>query len=767
MADFEYPDKIKDLKAKCIRINFFKEDTNYTIAVFESIDEDGQIPIGEKFSLKGTFVVSLKEPVTVSGNLDRRNKQYEGTYYLEKMTHGIDFSNANQDDMVQYLSFLTSEHLANELYQAYGNDVIDILDNNDIEKLKSIRGIGEAVASNILEKHNSKIDYSEAYLALCKPYGLTEKAVTGIVNHYKNDTKLAIKRVNDNPYNLTEMNGWGFRKADEAFLKFNKFHPDSYRDKRRVIAYVAYLFEEEYAQGNTWITPMQLIQKVVEFIPESDKEFLVEYVKESEDYRIIQTQKDVRITTAKNFKEEMEIASLILEKVDSNYFASGMEDVEETIELVEKEQGFEFDSVQREAIKKMSSSGIYLLQGLSGAGKSSSIKALVRIFENNHKMIGQVALSGKAAKNLENITGRNASTIHKLLMVGTDIEYSEKNKLPHDVMIIDEISMVPNEIFLKLLKSLKPEARVIMVGDLGQLPSIGVGPADGIVNSNIVPNTTLKKIHRQAQKSAITTHSIFIRSGEKPKELDYSKEVGIYGELQDMKYHFVDYSDEDKVVELSIDYYAKLLEENDVSDVSIIATNKRDVLRLNKLAQYYANPKDSRKAEIHINTNENEYTLRVGDRVMNVKNNYNTYNHEGYKTPVFNGNTGTIINIEKKVFLPYGKTEDLYATIDFDGVDRVVMPLYDKDDSIQLGYAGTVNKNQGSTLKHIVVSYPFHYMLNSRESLYTAITRASKSCTLITSPKTFASAYKKSVSKVTQTNLQLMLQHYDKLKNKL
>ena len=168
------PSKIDGLKAVCQNIQF-KADNGFTIASFRSDDntDEAQIPYDTLFSMKGVFSVSRGEPVIVGGKLDTSNEKYQSTYYADYVKYDIDFSNADKDEIIEYLSFLTSYTIATRFYDEFGKDILTILEEQDVDKLTSVKGVGEVVAENILEKFNNQKDYSEAFLALCKPYGLT------------------------------------------------------------------------------------------------------------------------------------------------------------------------------------------------------------------------------------------------------------------------------------------------------------------------------------------------------------------------------------------------------------------------------------------------------------------------------------------------------------------------------------------------------------------------------------------------------------------
>lgn len=400
---------------------------------------------------------------------------------------------------------------------------------------------------------------------------------------------------------------------------------------------------------------------------------------------------------------------------------------------------------------------LYLTNDFIVTHNTSAVNGFLSVIEQNGYSYCQCALSGKAANNMSHITGKDGSTIHSLLGFDpkkkTGFAHDENDPLPYNVIVLDELSMVNAEIFLSLLKAIKTGSKLIMLGDYGQLDSIGVGVMGGLIRSKVVPMTLLKKIHRQAAKSAIITHSIHFREGIIPEELKLTPNTRkVYGENQDMEYIFVKNDEEENIGTAAMRLFKENIEEYGVDGIQIISQTKTtgtaSTYRLNKLAQLIANPKrDDLEPEIQLGYNDNKYFIRAGDKVINLKNNKSTMNPAGVETPIFNGNTGIVLNVNP---------DDRSLLIDFEGIGEVEV-TGEAVDKIDLGYAITVHKSQGSTIPCVIFAMPFHFLLNSRELVYTGDTRAKKRQVFITSPKSLRSALKKTSSKIEKTNLAYLL----------
>lgn len=737
-------------KAKCNRILF--EKNGFVIALFSPIDKDTEMP--SSFSMKGNIFVKQGETYKIHGELDTKTK-YDDSYDSIHVARDIDLKREDKESVRAFLETAISEAKA-ELIVNNLDDPIEVLENKDVIKLSTIKGIGNATAEKLINTYFAQKDYSHAYIELSK-YRLTTKAIKKICTFYGDPDK-AVATIEENPYNLTEVEGYGFTKADAIFLSSPDAKPT---DKRRVRAYIKYMFEKESDGGNSWMTPNDFISGLKEFIPNADLRYAVDYIQTSEKYVYMSDGEDKRIATKEMYNTEKEIAKE-LARLMSRPTTMDLSGYEKSVEATERMNGWEYSQEQREAIDNMVELNVYMLQGLSGTGKSSLVKAFLNAVEASGYTYSQAALAGKAADNLTKVTGKQGYTIHSLLGFNPEkngFEYDKDNPLPAHVVVLDEISMVNAQIFLSLLKAIRTGSKLIMIGDYGQLESIGVGVMGGMIMSKRIPMTLLKKIHRQAQDSAIITHSISVRNGQKPQELDLKADRNdIYGNREDLEYVIVDTKDEDSILKHTIAKFKTALDSYDINDIQIICSTKKtgkvSTFELNRLAQMvYNSNKDGESIELGYK--DYRYILRVGDKVINMKNNRNTLSPAGIVTPIYNGNTGIVKEI--------GVNEDGdYLVINFDGIGEVFVDG-EAVKNIELGYAITTHKSQGSTIKHVIFALPFHYLLNSKELVYTGMTRASEYQVIITSPRSFRKAIQTTSVSRKKVNLPKLIQEvFDK-----
>ena len=355
-------------------------------------------------------------------------------------------------------------------------------------------------------------------------------------------------------------------------------------------------------------------------------------------------------------------------------------------------------------------------------GKTSTVSAILKIFKNySHALC---ALSGKASSVLASNSGEEGSTIHRLLGFGRDgFSYDSENQLPYDIIVVDEISMIGARLFYFLIRAIKSGAKLIMLGDDGQLESIGCGNvANNMLNSPEIHHNILTKIHRQASKSAIITESIKVRQGTQLINKDWAgKETR--GELKD--FDLICYSDANNTYYKVIEEFQKLRAKDDfdIMETQIIVPVKNRGMactsELNNILQELCNPSDGRKVQVTVRRNGHNQIIREGDKVICKKNNYKV------EPNIFNGNTGILKAIT------YNDFDDEVWIIDFKGIGIVELPKKYWG-TIELNYCGTVHSNQGSQYNNIIIGLDFSsYSLLTRELVYTAITRAKKKCIMI------------------------------------
>lgn len=731
--------------AICTRILFEKGD--FMIAKFTAKDKNTDTLPKSDFSLKGNMAVTVNRTYYVEGDVDT-GTSYKNSYDAVSVRGDYNLSSGSDEDIMAFLTTFTTETRASNMIEAIGRDnIVKVLESQDIDTLTEVKGIGFATAEKIVNGYLLEKDYSEAYVKLSK-FGLTKNAIRQICIGFKS-IDVAIKKVEDNPYVLMEISGFGFTKADNAFLSFPENKPT---DKRRVVAYIKYLFQSIEDEGHTWLDARQFVAKIKSFIPDADLKYAVEHVKESKDY-IVEPYGEggFRITSSELYELENQIANE-LERIQNADCTMKLDKYMDSIRLTEKQNGWNYNEEQYEAIDGMVNNNIYLVQGLGGTGKTATMQGFLSSLNAAGYRFEQCALSGKAADNLSQVTGHEGMTIHRLLGAGQGenggFAFGDKLKLHTNAVVLDELSMVNARIFLALLKAIPSGAKLIMLGDFGQLEAIGVGVMAGIIRSKVFPMTLLKKVNRQAQDSAIVTHSISVRGGHVPEGLKMdTNEPEIHGAKQDLKYIFVNNAREDMIFDKTIEEFKVAIEKYPIEDIQILCSTKTSgkvsTYELNQTAQKIYNPYQVGDDQIKLGFSDTPYFLRVGDKVINMKNNRVEYTN-GENARIYNGNTGVVLSIT-------GNT----AKIRFDGIGDIVVSG-DALNYIQLGYAITIHKSQGSTIKCVITAIPFHFLLNTRELAYTGMTRASDYQVIISSPRSF----KRALEKTDVRSKQIMLHEF-------
>lgn len=749
-----------DCKAKCVAILFSKE--TFVIAKFQK--ESGNAP--SSFSVKGDYLVEVGKTFNIKG-VNAGDKGYPDSFVPLAFGTHVDIKKATRKEQEDFLSMVLSKAKLKSLYEVTDNP-IKVLEEADLSTLMEAEGIGLATAEKLVSAYEGQKDFTSAYIALAK-YKMNPEQVKKICKAL-GGVDTAVMKIEADPYILTKISGYGFNRADAIFLNNEENKPN---DHRRVKAYIAYLFEELNAEGHTWISAKDFVKKVKESVYGVDLKWAVDFVKESFEYVVYRKDGELKVTTSFAISQELLVCQEILRLLNAeNKNLDRLLKNAPVIKRVQEAQGWKYSNEQQTAIKTMIAKNVFILQGLGGSGKSSTANGFLSVVNEAGMTFKQAALSGKASNNLALVTGREASTIHSML--GVDVAnggfiYNAKNKMPVDVVILDEMSMTDMFLFLDVLKATPDGAKLILIGDMGQLESIGIGIMGGLIQTGEIPSTLLKEIHRQAKKSAIITHSIAVRRGYKPTELTFTEGTKIYGENQDLEYTFVDNKDEDKITLKTMNAFRRMIQEYPINDVQIIcstkSSGKTSTWDLNKFSQRvlmnekrlkgeyitikrkgFKPPKKAEDVKLNKAALDEDSCsiIHVGEKVINMRNNKTTKTFEEKDCPIFNGNTGIV----KEII--HGDKQDTLL-IDFEGVGVVYVPETHFE-HIELGYAITIHKSQGSTIPCVIFAMPFHFLLNTRELLYTGMTRASKYLILITSPKSFKKAVNQTSVKERRTN---------------
>ena len=642
-------------------------------------------------------------------------------YNIKSIYSDISFDKEDKKGKEKFLLSIFTPNQVSAMYEIY-DDPFSILDTEDVEKLVQIKGCGIKTADNWIRKFKKNINIARIFVELDE-YGLTNNMIKRLMERY-HSPDLIIEKVKTNPYVLVnEVEGIGWKRADEIALAGHI----EFDSPTRIGAYIVYYLNRCGDEGYSWITPDQLLGSILDNLGEEvPDENITTAIRELGNKLWWNEEKD-KIGLSKYYNIEHKVAEELIRirNAKSNICC---DDWEEHIDHLERVQDWKFTDEQMNGIKTVLNNNITIITGLAGTGKTSVVSGVLEAL--NHYSSVMCALSGRAASRMSEVTGKEGFTIHRLLGFPKGapdyqcFEYNQDHKLGADIYILDEISMVDAKIFYYLLRAIPDGAKLICLGDSGQLESIGCGNvAYDMIHSSEIPTIELTKIHRQAAKSAIITQSIAVRNSKQIIPKNWTG-VETRGELQDLELHC--YSDSSNTFYNIMEIFSRLMAQKDfnIMDCQIIVPIKvrgdACAYNINNTVQELYNPPAKNKKEITRISNDKTFILREGDKVINVINNYKL------KTPIYNGNIGTIKSISYSEEL-----DSRIITVDFVGIGNVDVPE-DCWLGIELGYAITVHKYQGSQSKYIIFGLDFSsYALLTRELVYTGITRAQKKCYLV------------------------------------
>ena len=618
--------------------------------------------------------------------------------------------------------------LAARIVRRFKEDTFRIIEEEP-ERLAEIKGISQRKAMEIADQVNAKKDLRQAMIFL-QQYGITMNLAVKIYKKYGSDIYSIIS---ENPYRMADdIEGVGFKTADEIAARVGIKTDSDFRIRSGIL----YTLQQAAMDGHTYLPMNELTQRAVELL-EVDPEYIEKhYMNLAIERKIIMQQKEdvTQIYSQVYYKMEANIA-VMLKQLDVRYDVPDIE-IEAQIRKIEKQTEMELDEHQVEAVKEAVRNGLLVITGGPGTGKTTTINSIIRYFEMEGLDIFLAAPTGRAAKRMSETTGFEARTIHRMLELngGVDdgsavgFERNERNPLETDVIIVDEMSMVDVYLMNSLLKAVVAGTRLILVGDVNQLPSVGAGSVlKDIIDSECFHTVKLTKIFRQASTSDIIVNAHKINRGEE-----------VILDNKSMDFFFLKRYDADKIINVTLQLIKqKLPKFVDASeyDIQVLTPMRKGLLgveRLNTVLQMYLNPADKKKRE-------KEYRgviFREGDKVMQIKNNYQLewdirtkYGLSIDKgTGIFNGDTGIIEQINE-----FAET----MLISFDEGKMVEYP-FKLLDELELAYAVTIHKSQGSEYPAVVIpllSGP--RMLLNRNLLYTAVTRAKKCVTIVGNDETF------------------------------
>lgn len=616
--------------------------------------------------------------------------------------------------------------MAARIVRRFKEDTFRIIEEEP-ERLVEVKGISERKAMEIASQVNEKRDLRQAMIFL-QQFGITMNLAVKIYNKYGQEVYGILK---ENPYRLADdIEGVGFRTADDIAAKAGIRTDSDFRVRSGIL----YTLLQASGEGHTFLPQEELTAKTSELLG-IDKDIIEKnYMDLSIDRKIIMKQsgEQTQIYSASFYYMEANTATMLRE-LDIAYDVADAE-IEQRINNIEKQTGMQLDEHQVQAVKEAVRNGLLVITGGPGTGKTTTINTIIRYFEMEGMDIFLAAPTGRAAKRMSETTGFEARTIHRMLELNGGMEGSagfernETNPLETDLVIIDEMSMVDITLMNSLLKAIAPGTRLILVGDINQLPSVGPGSVlKDIIQSEAFNVVMLTKIFRQASTSDIIVNAHKINRGE---------EVSL--DNKSMDFFFLKRYEADIIINVVLQLVKqKLPKFVDATpyDIQVLTPMRKGLLgveRLNGILQQYLNPPDKSKRE----KEHGDMVFREGDKVMQTKNNYQL--EWGIRTKfgltvdkgmgIFNGDMGIITEIND-----FAET----MTVEFDE-GRKVEYSYKLLDELELAYAITIHKSQGSEYPAVVIpllSGPS--MLMNRNLLYTAVTRARKCVTLVGNDTTF------------------------------
>ncbi|WP_270813544.1 SF1B family DNA helicase RecD2 [Hungatella effluvii] len=705
------------------RIKYRNEENGYT--VLSLTDE------GEEYTLVGSFhYISEGEMVEATGPMT------EHPVYGEQMTVETYEIKAPEDTaaMERYLGSGAVKGigaaLAARIVRRFKADTFRIMEEEP-ERLSEVKGISEKMAMAISEQVEEKKEMRQAMMFL-QEYGISMSLAVKIYQEYGPRLYTVIK---ENPYQLADdIAGVGFKMADEIAKRVGIFTDSDFRIKSGVL----YTLLQATGNGHTYLPETDLLSQASELLrveTESIEKHLMDMqidkrlvIRESEGVRVVYS--------SQYYYMEMGVARMLH---DLNIRGREPEEkIRKKLLQIQKEESIELDEKQVQAVVEAVNSGLLIITGGPGTGKTTTINTIIRYFESEEMEILLAAPTGRAAKRMTEATGYEARTIHRLLeisgmpgderSIGMHFERNEENPLDADAVIIDETSMVDIHLMQSLLKAVNPGTRLILVGDVNQLPSVGPGNVlKDVIEAGCFNVVMLTRIFRQASQSDIVVNAHKINAGE-------SVPLG----KKSNDFLFIKRDDPNMIINAMITLVQKKLPGYvgaDPYDIQIMTPMRKGALgveRLNTILQEYLNPPDKSKLE----KESGGVTFRVGDKVMQIKNNYNieweVRNKYGIPvdkgTGIYNGDIGIIREINLFAEL---------VTVEFDE-GRMVEYSFKQMEELELAYAITIHKSQGSEYPAVVIPiFSGPKMLMTRNLIYTAVTRARACVCLVGVPEVF------------------------------
>ena len=693
-------------------IVFKNEENGYTIAYLANENDEitivGCMPtlsVGESIEVEGKWVnhKTYGSQFEVNSFMPITPSSLEGIYvYLSSgMIHGI------------------GEKMAKRIVDKFGVDTLDIIQNTP-ERLTEVEGIGMKKVKQIQESYEENRELRNIIIQL-SPYGITPNYCLRIYKKYK---EKAIDIINKNPYRLAEdVRGIGFKIADEIASKIgiDKYSPE------RIMQGIIYTLNQSLASGHTYLPKQILIEQSVKILgvePKFVENGIMDLAYnqkvhlENKDGQILVYLMMYYICENGVCKEIIKLSQHDIKDLHIN--------IDEEIKIVEKEDNISLAKNQIEAVKEAINNGVTIITGGPGTGKTTTINTIIKIFENNDQKVVLCAPTGRAAKRMSETSNKEAKTIHRLLEMGfgSDSEElvffkDEEDPIDADVIILDEASMVDIILMYNLLKAVKLGTRVLLVGDSDQLPSVGAGNVlKDIIDSKVIKTVRLNEIFRQARESMIVVNAHKINNGEP-----------LFLNVKNKDFFFLRKNTNEEILNEIVGLVSERLPNfykfDKLKDIQVLTSMRKGDLGVNNLnieLQKYLNPPNKYKQEEEFA----KRIFRVGDKVMQIRNNYTrkweTEDKSESGEGIYNGDIGYIFHIDKDKKTVY---------VLFDKI-KLSAYKYDELDELDHSFCTTIHKSQGSEFPVVVIPIVWAPpMLLSRNLLYTAVTRAKKLVVLV------------------------------------
>lgn len=709
-----------ELKGEIRNVIFRSEETGYTVLDLKC--EDGV------FTVVGTMPpVSEGQNLRVEGDF-RTRSMYGRQFTAEKVYVS---SPSRIDGIVRFLGSGLIKGLGPVTAQA----IVDRHGVNALEAMKypveiaKVKGISLKRATEFCLGYSGLQKLQSAVMFL-QELGITVNLALKIYRVYGDATE---ERVRKNPYSLVDdVDGIGFQTADRIAGELGVARDSDYR----ICAAVTCILKDASVKGGHNFLPENELVSAVIGLLRSDSDETERRVRDNIEDMIMlgdlvryDTGECVAVLTKQNFAIERNIARrLIRLQAEAADFRA---DVDYEVAQFEKEAGIELHPNQTAAVRAAVENGLQIVTGGPGTGKTTIVKCIMHVFKNLGQRVALCAPTGRAAKRLSAATGEEAKTIHRLLDLdwkdgGGRFAYNNDRKLPLDVVIVDEVSMVDEYVFNALLSAMERGSRLVLVGDKDQLASVGAGNVlSDLIKCGRFPVSELTQIYRQSEDSRIVVNAHRINRGEMP-ELDNRSSDFFFEEKEDAESIARTTSD---LVTRRLPGYLKV----PPVEIQVLCPMKRGsagTASLNRILQEKLNPPSRDKKEAR----QGDTLFREGDKVMQTQNNYQQewVQTSGGKvetgTGVFNGDIGVIVSINPQI---------MQFTVRFDD-DKVAVYQYSDIEQLALAYAVTIHKSQGCEFDAVVVALDANYMLQTRNLLYTAVTRAKKLVVIVGAKKTVA-----------------------------